>query len=118
MFFHFLKNVFCQQMWALSTIQKGNRSFGQWYNEMMKENMEPDALLIIFMSQYLGRNITLISGKADEWNTLDMAYDIVLVYKGDNIYAPTDVGTYLFVCSFKYCFFYNRNNVKSNEKEL
>ena len=92
-------------MWALSTIQKGDRNFGQWYDEMMKENTEPDALLIIFMSHYLGRNITLISGKADEWNTLDMAYDIVLVYKGDNTYAPTDVGTYLFVCSFKYCFF-------------
>ena len=84
-----------------STILKVNRNFGQWYDEMMKENTEPDALLIIFMSHYLGRNITLISGKADEWNTLDMAYDIVLVYKGDNIYAPTDVVTYLFVCSFK-----------------
>ena len=92
---------FVNRCGALSTIQKGNHNFGQWYDEMMKENSEPDALLIIFMSHYLGRNITLISGKPDEWNTLDMAYVIVLVYKGDNIYAPTDVGTYLFVCSFK-----------------
>ena len=87
-------------MWSLSTIQKTNRNFGQWYDEMMKENTEPDALLIIFMSHYLGRNITLISGKAEEWSTLDMQTDILLVYKGENLYAPTDVGTYLSLIYF------------------
>ena len=66
---------------------------GQWYDEMGKEATEPDGLAIVFMSHMLGRNITLISAKGDEWSTQDMAVDILLVYKGDSAFVPTDVGT-------------------------
>ena len=66
---------------------------GQWYDEMGKEATEPDGLAIVFMSHMLGRNITLISRKGDEWSTQDMAVDILLVYKGDSVFAPTNVGT-------------------------
>ena len=61
---------------------------------MEKDTAEPDALCIILMSHFLGRNITLISGKSEEWSTEDMAVDILLLYKGDNLFSPTDVGTY------------------------
>ena len=66
---------------------------GQWYDEMGKEGTEPDGLAVVFMSHMLGRNITLISGKGEEWSTQDMAVDILLVYKGESAFAPTDVGT-------------------------
>ena len=60
---------------------------------MKKDGTEPDAFTIIMMSHYLGHNITLISGKADEWSTEDLNTDILLLYRGDNVYWPTDVGT-------------------------
>ena len=51
---------------------------------------------LVFMSHFLGRNITLLSGKADEWKAVeDTGDDIILIYKGDNQYSATDVGTYL-----------------------
>ena len=59
---------------------------------MKKEDSEPDALTIIFMSHYLKKNITLLFGKCDEWKVDDIADDIVLLYKGDNVYASMDVG--------------------------
>ena len=66
---------------------------------MQKDGNDPDALTIVMMSHFLGKNITLLSGKADEWSTeTNMAVDILLLYKGDNVYCPTDVGTYI---SFK-----------------
>ena len=66
---------------------------------MQKDSNDPDALTIVMMSHFLGKNITLLSGKADEWSTeMNMAVDILLLYKGDNVYCPTDVGTYI---SFK-----------------
>ena len=61
---------------------------------MQKGNSEPDGLAIVFMSHYLGQNITLISGKGDTWSTeTNMKTDILLIYKGQNIYTLTDVGT-------------------------
>ena len=61
---------------------------------MQKDNSEPDSLAIVFMSHYLGQNITLISGKGDTWSTeTNMKTDILLIYKGQNIYTPMDVGT-------------------------
>ena len=70
---------------------------------MQKDSNEPDNLTILMMSHFLGRNITLLSAKAEEWSTeTNMAVDILLLYKGDNVYCPTDVGTYI---SFKLLFF-------------
>ena len=63
---------------------------------MKKEDTDPDALTIIFLAHLLKKNITLVSGKGEEWKTDDVADDIVLLYKGDNKYSPTDVGTYQF----------------------
>ena len=66
---------------------------------MRKENSEPDAITIIFMSLYIGKNITLISGKSDEWSTTtDGDTEILLLYNGDNKYTPTEVGIYFFEC--------------------
>ena len=51
------------------------------------------------MAHFLGRNITPISGKGEEWSTdNNQAVDILLIYKGDNIYMPTDVGIYHLIC--------------------
>ena len=47
------------------------------------------------MGHYIGRNITLVYGNGDQWSTdLNMKLDIVLGYKGDHEFIPTDVGTY------------------------
>ena len=81
------------QLWAASTLAKSNKAFGYYIEDMKKDGTEPDAFTIIMMSHYLGCNITLISGKADEWSTEDLNTDILLLYRGDNVYCPTDVGT-------------------------
>ena len=62
---------------------------------MQKEDLEPDGLAIVLMSHFVGRNITIVSGKGEEWKAEDVADDIVVIYKGDNLYFPTDVGIYL-----------------------
>ena len=73
---------------------------------MQEDDAEPDGLAILFMSHFLGKNITLISGKGDEWKAEDIADNIILVYRGDNQYCPTDVGTYhLYHCLFFIIFF-------------
>ena len=69
---------------------------------MEKENVEPDGLTVLMMSHYLGRNITMVSVKGDEWKAQDTSDDIVVIYHGDNNFTPTDVGTYLFF--FRYFF--------------
>ena len=69
---------------------------------MRKEDSDPDALTIILMAHYLKKNITLVSGKGDEWKTDDVEDSIVLLYKGDYQFAPTDVGTYLKIISIMY----------------
>ena len=69
----------------------------------MQETSEPDALTIVFMAHFLGCNITLISGKGEEWSTdNNQAVDILLIYKGNNINTPTDVGIY-HLFSFPQC---------------
>ena len=74
---------------------KMNKGFGYWFDDMQKETSEPDALTIVFIAYFLGCNITLISGKGEEWSTdNNQAVDILLIYKGDNIYTPMDVGIY------------------------
>ena len=87
-------------------LNKTSRVFANWIAEMEKPGTEPDGLTLIFMSHFLGRNITLLSGKADEWKAVeDTGDDIILVYKGDNQYSPTDVGTYLSIFCL-YIFFF------------
>ena len=83
------------QLWVASTLNRNNKTFGYWIENQQKDSVPPDALTIIFMSHFLGRNITLISGKAEEWSTEDLTVDIVLIYRGDNVYSPTDVGIYI-----------------------
>ena len=63
---------------------------------MEKDGVEPDGLTILMMSHYLGQNIMLISGKADEWKAEDIADDIIVIYHGDNQFTLTDVGIYHF----------------------
>ena len=84
-----ITNIF--QAWASSTLAKQGKEFGYWLEDMKKEELEPDVLTIIFMSHYLKKNITLVSGKCDELKVDDIADDIVLLYKGDNVYTLTDV---------------------------
>ena len=62
---------------------------------MQKDDWEPDGLAIVLMSHFVGRNITIVLGKGEEWKAEDVANDRVVVYKGDNFYCPTDVGIYL-----------------------
>ena len=83
------------QLWAASTLNRNNKTFGYWVEDQQKDGVPPDSLTIIFMSHFLGRNITLISGKAEEWSTEDLTVDILLIYRGDNVYSPMDVGTYI-----------------------
>ena len=92
-----ITNIF--QAWASSTLAKQGKEFGYWLEDMKKKDSEPDALTIIFMSHYLKKNITLVSGKCDEWKVDDITDDIVLLYKGDNVYMPMDVGIYIFNCN-------------------
>ena len=80
-------------MWATSTLNRLNKTFGYWADDQEKNGVEPDALTIVFASHWLGRNITLISGKAEEWSTEDLQTDILMIYRGDNQYEPTDVGS-------------------------
>ena len=67
---------------------------------MEKDGAEPDGLMILLMSHYLGQNIMLISGKAEEWKAKDIADDIIVIYHGDNQFTPTDVGIYHFFVVF------------------
>ena len=77
------------------------KNFTVWMAEQEKEDTEPDSLTLVFMSHYISHNITLLSGKSDEWKAADdTADDIVIIYKGDNAYTLTDVGTYNFCFSF------------------
>ena len=41
------------QLWAASTLQKQNKGFGAWLDEMQKDTSEPDGLAVVFMSHYL-----------------------------------------------------------------
>ena len=60
----------------------------------MKDASLLDSFQIIMMAHYLGRNITLVYGGGDHWSTeTGMVEDIVLIYKGENEFIPTEVGT-------------------------
>ena len=77
---------------------KTNVAFGVWCEQQKSENAEPDGLMVVFMVHFLNKNIILVSGKGEEWSSeegdaTNGDEQIVLVYKGENVYTPTDVGT-------------------------
>ena len=93
--------LFFVQNWAFPYLNKTGKNFTVWMAEQEKEDAEPDGLTLVFMSHYISCNITVLSGKSDEWKAADdTADDIVIIYKGDNAYTHTDVGTYNFCFSF------------------
>ena len=79
----------------MQTLSKAGKTFGSWIADMQKNDSEPDGLAIVLMSHFVGHNITIVLGKGEEWKVEDVANDIVVIYKGDNFYCPTDVGIYL-----------------------
>ena len=60
----------------------------------MKDVTLLDSFQIMTMANYMGRNIILIYGAGDHWSIeTGMVEDIVLIYKGENEFIPTEVGT-------------------------
>ena len=60
----------------------------------MKDVSLLDSFQIVMMAHYLGRNITLVYGGGDHGSIeTGMVEDIVLIYKGENEFIPTEVGT-------------------------
>lgn len=55
----------------------------------------PDGIVVVLLSAYLGRNITLVSYKG-LWSSDDGKPDIVLAYLGDGQFFRTKVGKYSF----------------------
>ena len=73
------------------------KSFLDYCSETVKDPANIDAFQIVLMAHYIGRNITLVYATGEQWSTdLNMKVDIVLGYKGDNKFIPTDVGTLTF----------------------
>ena len=79
----------------MQTLSKAGKTFGSWIADMQKDDSEPDGLAVVLMSHFVGHNITIVSGKGEEWKVEDVADDIIVIYKRDNFYCPTDVGIYL-----------------------
>ena len=79
---------------------KENKSFWEYINASTKD---PSATYqIVMMAQMIGWNISLLYGNGEKWSTdPSMQDNIVLVYKGDGEFLPTDVGTYQ-ICFFLY----------------
>ena len=70
------------------------KSFLDYCSVNMKDVTLLDSFQIMMMANYMGRNITLIYGAGDHWSTeTGMVEDIVLIYKGENKFIPTEVGT-------------------------
>ena len=60
----------------------------------MKDVTLLNSFQIVMMANYMGRNITLIYGQGDHWSTeTGMVEDIMMIYKGENKFIPTEVGT-------------------------
>ena len=76
-------------------LTRKEKRFGYWLEDQRKDTSKPDAITIILMSHFLGKNITLISGKSEEWSTTaDGDTEILIMYNGENKYTPTEVGIY------------------------
>ena len=82
------------QEWASGILTQQKKSFLDYCSVNMKDVTLLDSFQIVMMAHYMGRNITLIYGAGDHWSTeMGMVEDIVLIYKGENEFIPTEVGT-------------------------
>ena len=82
------------QDWASGVLAQQKKSFLDYCSVNMKDVILLDSFQIMMMANYMGRNITLIYGAGDHWSTeTGMVEDIVLTYKGENEFIPTEVGT-------------------------
>ena len=82
------------QEWASGVLAQQKKSFLDYCLVNMKDVTLLDSFQIVMMANYMGRNITLIYGAGDHWSTeTGMVEDIVLIYKGENKFIPTEVGT-------------------------
>ena len=82
------------QEWAIGILTQQKKSFLDYCSANMKDVTLLDSFQIMMMAHYMGRNITLIYGGGDHWSTeTGMVEDIVLIYKGENEFIPTEVGT-------------------------
>ena len=82
------------QEWAIGILTQQKKSFLDYCSANMKDVTLLDSFQIVMMAHYMGRNITLIYGGGDHWSTeMGMVEDIVLIYKGENEFIPTEVGT-------------------------
>ena len=82
------------QEWASGILAQQKKSFLDYCLVNMKDVILLDSFQIVMMANYMGRNITLIYGQGDHWSTeTGMVEDIVLIYKGENEFIPTEVGT-------------------------
>ena len=78
------------QDWAGGILMAAKKTFFDYCSANTKENTCVDSFQIVMTAHYLGRNITILYGNGG------MADDIVLLYKGDYEFVPTEVGTYIF----------------------
>ena len=86
--------VILLQEWASGILAQNKKNFLDYCSANMKDVSLLDSFQIVMMAHYLGRNITLVYGGGDHWSTeAGMVDDIVLIYKGDNKFIPTEVGT-------------------------
>ena len=77
---------------------KEGKTFWEYINASSKDPTTTDAYQIVMLAQMLGRNISIMYGNGKKWSTdPTMQDDIVLVYKGDGEFLPTDVGTYQYI---------------------
>ena len=82
------------QEWASGVLVQQKKSFLDYCMVNMKDVTLLNSFQIVMMANYMGRNITLIYGASDHWSTeTGMVEDIVLIYKGENEFIPTEVGT-------------------------
>ena len=82
------------QEWASGVLAQPKKSFLDYYSVNMKDVTLLDSFQIVMMANYMGRNITLIYGAGDHWSTeTGIVEDIMLIYKGENEFIPTEVGT-------------------------
>ena len=74
---------------------KEGKDFWEYINAAGKDASVTDPYQIVMLAQMLGCKISILYGNADKWSTdPNMQDDIVLIYKGDGEFLPTDVGTY------------------------
>ena len=80
---------------------KEGKTFLEYINASSKDPAMTDAYQIVMLAQMLSRNICIMYGNSEKWSTdPTMQDDIVLVYKGNGEFLPSDVGTYQYYFLF------------------